>query len=774
VIEGDVAEALRALDARLAQVCDVEEARAQRMSGAERGWDSLRAALAPPAAELAYAPALDEAALCPAHGPSALVRARRELGLDALELDALVILLAPHVEPRYARVYTALQDDGSHGLVVERLLYLVLGRSPARARRLAASLAEGGRLVESGLVSVAAGAYPANGRPIDLAPDVRDAILDLPPPRLVAGIELAWSPPCGPAPSRLGAVVHGPGERLDRARALVGGSHVIVRVDRPLGSPLEAAALRAAWRIAALRGAVPIFDLGDAEPHVAVAAADHLTRWLRCYGGSAVLATRAAMPVALPHHLAPALSYAQRRATWIDGAAAAGAAIDDATAARLATNLRLGRQEVAAVFATTGSTDVRGLSDAAQRLARVAVRHGHRVPAVRGFADLVVRDTTRAALERLAHFADARDRIAEDRGLEARFRLQRGPIVLFSGRSGTGKTLAAEVLATTLGRPLYVVDLSRLVSKYIGETEKHIDEALSSGERAGAILFFDEADSLFATRTEVSSSNDRFANLEVGYLLQRIEHHDGLVILATNLQHSIDEAFLRRFHARIEFPFPEVDERRQIWELMLQSCAGSELDLPAIARAHRLSGGDIRNAALKAIFLAERDGRPLGQADLDNAVALELYELGRLSRRNGSREATDAGARLREFAHAIEAVLEHDLRRRFMKEVHIIHGSPTKETLAGRRPAVSIAIYRIASGGTAGMLRLGVIVSAWSQRAEEEHEMLGVLLEVLSAAAWQRHTVRVQQSFDFDLLHRFWSSHGHPVRASLVLDVELR
>src|SRR5690606_30965169 len=152
-------------------------------------------------------------------------------------------------------------------------------------------------------------------------------------------------------------------------------------------------------------------------------------------------------------------------------------------------------------------------------------------------------------------------------GLEHRFRLQRGPIVLFSGRSGTGKTLGAEIVANELRRPPHVVDLARLVSKYNGETDKNIHEVLAAGERAGAVLFFDEADSLFSQRTEVSNSNDRFANLEVGYLLQRIETHDGLVILATNLRQSIDEAFLRRFHTRVEFPLPGPVERRKIWEI---------------------------------------------------------------------------------------------------------------------------------------------------------------------------------------------------------------
>jgi SpoVK/Ycf46/Vps4 family AAA+-type ATPase len=329
------------------------------------------------------------------------------------------------------------------------------------------------------------------------------------------------------------------------------------------------------------------------------------------------------------------------------------------------------------------------------------------------------------------------------------------------------------VVAGAIGRPLFAVDLSQLVSKYIGETEKHIDDVLRAGERMGAALFFDEADAMFSARTEVATSNDRYANLEVGYLLQRIEQHDGLVILATNQRQSIDEAFLRRFHARIEFPFPEPSERRRIWEIMLTGSAG-QIDLDRIAR-QRLAGGDIRNAALKAIFLAQAEGAALAQHHLDRAVALELYELGRLSRRTPQED--DVGGVLRSLTLAIETILEQGLRQRFLKEIHLIHGAPTKETLAGRRPAASVAIYRLATGGQGG-LRIGIIVSAWSQHASEESELLGVLLDLLARArlgevGGRRAVLSIQKSFDFDLLHRFWSSHGHPVRPSLVVDVEI-
>lgn len=171
MIEGDVVRALVALDQRLLRVCALEESRAERMKSADRGWDSLRAALRPPADELAYDREDDARPLWPVHGPAALVRARRVLGVDALEADVLLVLLAPHVEPRYLRVLVALQDDAGGGHVVERCLYAVLGRTPARARAIAVALSESGRLVRAGLIEPAPGTFPLQCRPLDLAPD---------------------------------------------------------------------------------------------------------------------------------------------------------------------------------------------------------------------------------------------------------------------------------------------------------------------------------------------------------------------------------------------------------------------------------------------------------------------------------------------------------------------------------------------------------------------------------------------------------------------------
>ncbi|NRD44032.1 AAA family ATPase [Corallococcus exiguus] len=775
-------ETLRRLDALLVQVCDLEEARASKLRGEqENGWDAVRTTVRPSTAELAFSSALAETPLLGTSPPLPFARLRASLRVDTVEEEALLLLLATWLEPRYSRLFAVLQDETAQGWNVERLLLTVLGRTPARAQRLLASLTDSGLLVGGGLLQAGVGAFPPMLRPVDLAPEVREALLELPRPSVLGELSLEWHGPEVPPSSSLGtfAVVHGEGERLGVAMSLADEAGVPLVVARWAGAPEPVSMARALWRLASVRGAMLAVDMSGGERGLALSITETLSGLCQRFGGRALVLADSAQPFAVPHHEAPAPGFVQRRTLWLEEARVRGLSLTETDAGRLASGFRGGLQEIRRVFDAAPGGDADALRAAASRLVQVPLRHGYRLETSRTFADLVVRDTTRAALERLLFYVAQRDRVAEERGLSRRFRMHTGPVALFSGRSGTGKTLAAEVIAHAVGRPLYVIDLSRLVSKYVGETEKNIDEVLSHGERSGAVLFFDEADSLFSARTEVSNANDRFANLEVGFLLQRIERHDGLIILATNLQTAIDEAFLRRFHARIEFPFPEVDERRRIWELMLPEGVprAGALDLAGLAQRHRLAGGDIRNAALKAIFLAEQAGAPLAQEHLERAVALELYELGRLSRRPEAEAPSDAGTRLRRVAEVFQEALDSQLRQHFLKEVHILHGSPTREALAGKRPAVSLALYRLAVTQN-GALRLGLIVSAWSHRAEEEHELLGVLHGLLSRGLpheldGRKLTPRVQESYDFDLLHRFWSSHGHPIRASLVLDVEM-
>ena len=208
-----------------------------------------------------------------------------------------------------------------------------------------------------------------------------------------------------------------------------------------------------------------------------------------------------------------------------------------------------------------------------------------------------------------------------------------GVVALFSGPSGTGKTLAAEVVAGELGLDLYKVDLSSVVSKYIGETEQNLEKIFEAASAGDLVLFFDEADALFGKRSEVSDAHDRYANIEVAYLLQRLETYDGLVVLATNLQRNIDEAFLRRISVSIDFAAPDEDHRRRIWEQAFPDGAPVDvLDFDYLARQFKITGGIIRNAALGAAFLAAETGGG-GKITMETVVLAlkrEFQKLGRL------------------------------------------------------------------------------------------------------------------------------------------------
>jgi len=247
-------------------------------------------------------------------------------------------------------------------------------------------------------------------------------------------------------------------------------------------------------------------------------------------------------------------------------------------------------------------------------------------------SDLVLPQALLDELDLAAAWTRNRRRVFEDWGFGRRIALGRGLTALFSGDPGTGKTMTAQVLARELGLDLYRVDLSRVMSKYIGETEKNLSRLFDDARASGAILFFDEADALFGKRTEVKDAHDRYANIEIGYLLQRMEEHTGTTILATNRVGDLDEAFTRRFHFILDFPMPRAPERRRIWEGMLPAEAEREpdLDLDTLSRDYEISGGEIRNSVLSAAFVAAEEGVPIGLRHLKRGLRRELLKTGRV------------------------------------------------------------------------------------------------------------------------------------------------
>lgn len=218
-------------------------------------------------------------------------------------------------------------------------------------------------------------------------------------------------------------------------------------------------------------------------------------------------------------------------------------------------------------------------------------------------------------------------------GFKGRGADSQGVTALFAGQSGTGKTMSAEIIAYELGLDLFKIDLSSVVSKYIGETEKNLAAIFDEAAQSNAILFFDEADALFGKRSEVKDSHDRYANIEIGYLLQRMETYDGIAILASNLRQNLDEAFTRRLDFLVDFPFPEEEDRLKIWQISFPATAplGPDVDLTLIANRYRLAGGNIRNAALASAFLAAADGTQyIHMVHILHGIRREHQKMGKL------------------------------------------------------------------------------------------------------------------------------------------------
>ena len=240
--------------------------------------------------------------------------------------------------------------------------------------------------------------------------------------------------------------------------------------------------------------------------------------------------------------------------------------------------------------------------------------------------DLVVPSAVKSQLLHLEHWVRYRQVVYDTWGYSSRIMLGRGLAVLFSGSSGTGKTMAAGVLARGLELDLFRVDLSSVVSKYIGETEKNLSQIFEVAETANAVLFFDEADALFGKRSEVKDAHDRYANIEVSYLLQRMETYSGIAILASNFRQNLDQAFTRRLHVSIEFPLPNVGDRERIWRLLLPDNVPQDpdIDLPYLSRQFALTGGNIRNCVLTAAFSAASEQSAINMRHLIRAVAREL------------------------------------------------------------------------------------------------------------------------------------------------------
>jgi hypothetical protein len=397
------------------------------------------------------------------------------------------------------------------------------------------------------------------------------------------------------------------------------------------------------------------------EPEVQHEFCHAIRHWLRGFGGKVVLCSEESLPCPLWFQTAtsvelrlPPIAIGDREAAWALAIARTIRCTPETAislAKPLAAKFRLTEGEIAiamgqakAPLRRAGAADQKARilhevigRSAAPRLHRltdaVATRHS--------LGDLVLSEDRMELIDDIVRRVRHRRTVLEDWSFDDLSPRGRGLVALFHGASGTGKTMAADAVAHTLRMRMFRIDLAGVVSKYIGETEKNLRTIFDEADRMDSVLFFDEADALFGKRSEVKDAHDRYANIEINYLLQRVENFSGIAILATNKRDHLDEAFLRRIHVSIEFPMPQMPERLRLWKRSFPANAplADDIDWDFLARRFEFAGGTIRNAALSAAYLAADAGEgggvreigapKIGMREIVNAVRIEIVKAGR-------------------------------------------------------------------------------------------------------------------------------------------------
>ncbi|WP_241524837.1 ATP-binding protein [Streptomyces barkulensis] len=613
----------------------------------------------------------------PAHDPwhppagSVLGGLAARFGLSPLDLDLLLIAVAPDLDARFERLYGYLNDDLTRrrptvGLALE--LCGLAGASPARFR-----LAPGAPLVEGGLLEVTEPERPPLSRVLAVPDRVTGHLLGdaRPDTRLAGVLGEAWEDPTAEAAQiRAAAAAAGTGAGLvhlrDRGGDAGGLAVAALRAAGPRPLVLDAAALArrsgdvpALARVAALEarltGSGVVLGPLEALPDKPGERARILAALCGALRGIPLLthgttdwdpAWAADTPVVLtvpapsPERQAERWRHALERAAVGDRAAGSAADGTEALARAVAAHrLDSGQLRRAADVATRTAALAGRPVDPDDLRAAVRAQNGagldrlaRRVEPGVGWDDLVLPPATHRRLRELALRARHREQVLGRWGMRPGGGRGRGVIALFAGESGTGKTMSAEVVAADLGMDLYVVDLSTVVDKYVGETEKNLERIFTEASAVNAVLLFDEADAIFGKRSEVRDAHDRHANIESAYLLQRMESFDGIAVLTTNLRANLDEAFTRRLDVVADFPVPDAGQRLALWERCLGGVLprDGDLDLAFCADRFEMAGGSIRACAVTAAYLAAEAGGPLTMRQVVRAVAQEYRKLGRL------------------------------------------------------------------------------------------------------------------------------------------------
>ncbi len=671
-------DALARLDAVLAQAV----ARTQAASGPDdspdffrglqiRAGDVERALRTPPGAP---AFAQTPPSLAMAAGLPRLDWLGQRFGLTSFDLNVVLLALAPEIDLRYERLYAYLQDDVTRKRpTVELALHLFASDAESKLA-LRSRFAARAPLLTFGLISL----LPDPGqsqpplvahflKPEDQAVDflLGQETLDR---RLAGFCRLldAQEPPPGDVqlhrlarfaadslghdwPVRIyleGTAISG---KLNAARAIAhaAGSRVLAvdLASAPEGTLPQALPL--ALHAARMLGAVLYVEGTDAllrdtgSPAFAAlmdifADDDGIT----VLSGTVAWHPTSRAPSGVLSLCVGALDPTHALECWQDQINNCGISLPERELALLSNRFRLTADQIADAAACAANTArLMAATVTIDQLAAAArAECGHELTKMArkvtphyDWQDIILPPDQLAQLHEICEQAEHRETVFGTWGFGRKLSLGKGLNVLFSGPPGTGKTMAAEVISNELRLDLYKIDLSQVVSKYIGETEKNLDRVFTAAEHSNAILFFDEADALFGKRSEVKDSHDRYANIEIGYLLQKMEEYEGIAILATNVKQHIDEAFVRRIQMMVEFPFPDEAQRGRVWRVIFpkEAPVEADVDFPALARRVRLSSGNIRSIARASAFYAAADGGAIQMSHLLKASRREYQKLGR-------------------------------------------------------------------------------------------------------------------------------------------------
>lgn len=604
--------------------------------------------------------------------------------LTPFDLDVLLLAIAPEIDLRYERLYAYLQDDATRRRPAVDLALNLFSSSAAVRIEQRARFAPDAPLLRHRLIHLIDNPHqphqPLLARAIRVDEQVLRFVLREPtldprlascasrviPNRSLLALPLdpetwqrlplrALDPATGMAPPRLyfhGQPGCGQGEVAEALATEAGLPLLVVDCARARDAEAPIAEIiRIAFREAWFQGSglfLKNIDAVHGEPASSLAAllietvstSQVLTilsgelPWTPADAGPDSPVGVAVVPFGVPRALA-------RRACWERALTAAGFDVDARIVESLAALYRLTPARIAEAVATASNAaewSGNGMSSP-DFFAAARAQSGHELAASARMIEPIHRwDSLILPESELEQLCELRDRVAQRQrvlsewGFENVLALGRGICALFAGSSGTGKTMAAGVIAGELRLDLYKIDLATVVSKYIGDTEKNLERIFNAAEGANAVLFFDEADAIFGKRSAVRDAHDRYANLEIAYLLQKMEQYDGIAILATNLRQNLDEAFLRRLHVVIEFPMPDELHREQMWRRFIPRDApvDDSIDYAFLARHFRLSGGNIKNIVVSAAYLAAANGGCISMPHLIRATWREHQKIGRL------------------------------------------------------------------------------------------------------------------------------------------------